>query len=467
MTPRGCKDLTKQSFAGTGCLIMSCFLVTFKRNNFVINTYLGMRAVIILFATFIVAVSANGQNGNPRKSLKLAGVVIDIPDTAKTVGLLKRGEWPDRDHDVYYPNPDYFTPTFRSANQLYANSLQNMLGHYFTKIGFPFSNSEYLFDYENQSAKSDLELGAVFKRVYLLYYVGGGYMIEKVDATVDIEYQLFDNRTRKVVYKKMIRGVSGSFDTKYRYMAQAMYYIPSDKLESRGFIDVAIHRSISELLSDQEFKSLIESDTTNYQVIGSEKVLQISEVGSISDSESAIDQAIHSTCAIVVGNGHGSGFFISADGLILTCDHVVGNRKTVDIMINKGVTMQAKVLRSNSEFDVALLKLEGADTSPLPLHTAKDTKVGETVFSIGTPGSTDNLNTISRGIVSGQRIKEGKQIIQTDASVSPGNSGGPLLNEAGNVIGIVNAKLLGKGVEGVAFAIPIEVALEGLNIQIR
>lgn len=128
--------------------------------------------------------------------------------------------------------------------------------------------------------------------------------------------------------------------------------------------------------------------------------------------------------------------------------------------------MKAKVLRNLPEYDAALLQLEGASANPLPLGSTDKVEIGEDVWVIGTPSDTELGQSISKGILSGKRVMNEKSYLQTDASVSPGNSGGPLINQKGEILGLVNAKIISRGTEGVGFAIPIDVVLEKLGVVV-
>jgi len=129
--------------------------------------------------------------------------------------------------------------------------------------------------------------------------------------------------------------------------------------------------------------------------------------------------------------------------------------------------LNAEVLRTDPYYDVALISLtSGKGYRPLPLAVGGEKpgyQVGDDVMAIGTPEFVDLGQTVSRGVVSGNRMAEDRQFIQTDVSINPGNSGGPLINSEGKVIGIVTLKKFDS--EGIGFAVPIDQAVEALNIN--
>ena len=164
------------------------------------------------------------------------------------------------------------------------------------------------------------------------------------------------------------------------------------------------------------------------------------------------------------GRGLGSGFVISSDGYVLTNAHVVVDADDVTVRLadNKR-EFKAKVVGIDRRTDVALLKIDGTDLPIVKLGNSADLKVGEWVAAIGSPFGFSN--TITAGIVSakGRTLPDESFVpfIQTDVAVNPGNSGGPLLNLKGEVVGINSMIYSGTGgYMGVSFAIPIEVALD-------
>ncbi len=159
--------------------------------------------------------------------------------------------------------------------------------------------------------------------------------------------------------------------------------------------------------------------------------------------------------------GEGSGFIVSADGIILTNAHVVQDAKEVTVKLTDRREYKAKVLGSDPQTDVAVLKI---DANNLPVVKAGDVnqlQVGEWVLAIGSPYGLEN--TATAGIVSakGRSLPDDTSVpfIQTDVAVNPGNSGGPLFNDRGEVVGI-NSQIYSRtgGFQGLSFSIPIDVA---------
>lgn len=161
--------------------------------------------------------------------------------------------------------------------------------------------------------------------------------------------------------------------------------------------------------------------------------------------------------------GMGSGFIIGEDGLILTNAHVVQGAKQVTVKLHDRREYSAKVLGIDEVTDIAVLRIEAKGLPVVQLGDPKALRVGDPVLAIGSPFGFEQ--TATQGIVSakGRSLPGGAVVpfIQTDAAVNPGNSGGPLFDDAGRVIGI-NSQIYSRtgGYQGLAFAIPIDVALK-------
>jgi len=163
----------------------------------------------------------------------------------------------------------------------------------------------------------------------------------------------------------------------------------------------------------------------------------------------------------------GTGFVIDKSGLMLTNRHVIGRFTEATIKFNDGRERTAKVIGRTADLDIALLQIEGSTVKnqepALPLCVRKPATVGEDVIVIGNPLGLQATTT--RGIVSGIRDEDGASMIQIDAPVNPGNSGGPVVNYNGEVIGIVTSKYVAVGIEGIGFAIGLGSALESLGVS--
>ena len=166
---------------------------------------------------------------------------------------------------------------------------------------------------------------------------------------------------------------------------------------------------------------------------------------------------------------YGTGFIISEDGYILTNYHVIEtayqNGLAPQIILRDGTSYSARIVGFEATNDVAVLKIEATGLTPVTLGSSDNVRVGETIYAVGNPNQLDY--TITDGIVSAldrevQVDTSGISInmFQISAAVNSGNSGGPVYNERGEVIGIVSAKYMSSGTEGLGFAIPIDDAMD-------
>lgn len=205
---------------------------------------------------------------------------------------------------------------------------------------------------------------------------------------------------------------------------------------------------------------------------------KLTETNSISDAVSKVYDAV---VVVEVYNNNqlastGTGFvYKKANGkaYLMTNNHVISGGKTVKVLFQNGDELEATTVGSDTYSDIAVLSVKDSDKIVAATTGASDkSKVGDTVFTVGSPEGSDYAGTVTKGILSAKdRLVEVAlsnsqtsdyymQVLQTDAAINPGNSGGPLCNTNGEVIGITNMKLVDDTVEGMGFAIPIEDALK-------
>lgn len=198
--------------------------------------------------------------------------------------------------------------------------------------------------------------------------------------------------------------------------------------------------------------------------------------------EDAIDKVYNSVLCIEVLNNNGdtissgTGFVYQKDskyGYVLTNAHVVSNNSNIQGTLSNNKVVNLTVLGTDSYTDLAVLRMDVKDVLQVAsIGTSSNIKIGNTVFTVGSPMGSTYLGTVTKGILSGKdRLVSTTssnssnesftvKVLQTDAAISPGNSGGPLVNLAGDVIGITSLKLVNDEVEGMGFAIPIEDAMD-------
>ncbi|MBQ8299695.1 MAG: trypsin-like peptidase domain-containing protein [Clostridia bacterium] len=165
--------------------------------------------------------------------------------------------------------------------------------------------------------------------------------------------------------------------------------------------------------------------------------------------------------------GNGSGVIISEDGYILTNNHVISGAEKISVRLRNGEEYEATLVGKDSKTDIAIIKIEATDLTPATMADSSNTLVGDFVLAIGNPLGRLG-GTVTYGFVSALEREinldsSTKNLMQFDAAVNPGNSGGGLFNVYGELIGVVSAKSTGYDVEGLGFAIPINDVKQVIN----
>ncbi len=183
--------------------------------------------------------------------------------------------------------------------------------------------------------------------------------------------------------------------------------------------------------------------------------------------ENTIDQSMDAVAMLAYGNREGSGFFITGDGKMISSyrflSEAVKEKGSVEVVLKDGRVSKAKILRANPIYDLVLLQVEEKPNSFIQLHKREFAAQGTSIYAIGNQGREIGMG-LNQGIISGIREDEGRTVLQTDASLNAGNAGGLLIDEQGELIGIIQSKLVGPGVEGIGFAIPATYIEEGLKV---
>lgn len=247
-----------------------------------------------------------------------------------------------------------------------------------------------------------------------------------------------------------------------------------------AFFAVSFIVLIASLLSG----GLVGRNTSTGSGNGSDRIIYIRE----DDGESGVltiqeiaEQSKPGIVAIVakkaMGQGVGSGFILREDGYIATNYHVVENATSLQVTLYNGKSYEAKLVNYSAPDDLAVLKIDAKDLPALPIGNSDQVLVGDGIVVIGHPAGLEYGWSTTNGIISAinreVKIKNSDgtlnkkmTLLQTNANVNSGNSGGPMFNEFGEVIGIISMKLA-DGYEGMGFAIPINGAMEIMNAIIE
>ena len=214
------------------------------------------------------------------------------------------------------------------------------------------------------------------------------------------------------------------------------------------------------------------SNTVIFEAVDREIPKEVSEAGTVAAVASiALPSVVEIRTEAVTNNsfygqyvteGAGSGVIISEDGYIVTNNHVISGASNINVRLTNGEEYKAKLIGTDAQTDIAVIKIEAEKLTPAVFGDSSTLIIGELTVAIGNPLG-ELGGTVTDGIISAldrEITVEGENMVllQTNAAVSPGNSGGGLFNSNGELIGVVNAKSSGSSVEGLGFAIPINTA---------
>ena len=298
---------------------------------------------------------------------------------------------------------------------------------------------------EANAASSDLQAGAVLKSMKGTYCANIAGRSGKLAMV--IEWQVYSNLRRETVATIMTReGAQGRMSER----------------NPRTLPQEAFAANVRALISDEGFRRAVLESQSGAGAAAPQGVLTLASTSAatpISDAPGAV-------VGIFVGSGFGSGVLVSTDGHILTNQHVVGDASEVRVRWSDGLERTGQVLRSDKRRDVALLKVEPRNgRQPLGLRRIA-LAPGTPVFAIGMPLDEKLQGTMTRGIVSANRVIDGFSFIQSDVAVTNGNSGGPLLDEQGRVVGLTVSGFRPTGeANSLNYFIPIGDALDFLSLK--
>lgn len=270
----------------------------------------------------------------------------------------------------------------------------------------------------------------------------------KNEASVGIQWQVYSN-----VQGKVVATIETSGSAKF----------VSPHVDGKEAIRQAFVANVKELSQDAQMKALLAA--ASQEALPSAAQGRIAATAPRQGSRTPAE-AVSAVVLVSTPGGHGSGVLVSSDGYILTDAHVVDMDQVVKVRWFDGVETEGRVVRLHKARDVALIKADPHGQAPLAVRQTA-VQPGEGVFAIGAPFDKNLQGTVTRGIVSASRVMDGMSFIQSDVTVSPGNSGGPLIDEKGQVIGLTDWGYIPQGFPaGLNFFIPVRDALDFLNLDL-
>jgi serine protease Do len=386
------------------------------------------------------AVVAFPEGGQGRSSyLRTIKSRFDTPNSK--IGELQRGWECGSSEDILWGPKTY---------NLFGARLNKVFRAEQVKARYPIPVvSDAIFDEPGKpKADASLHVGMLIKEIAANFcqksdaVTGGVYM--------KIFWQLYSPEAQKVIFEATTEG---------------SYQPESAEKSMDVFYDKAFAATVRNLLAEQGFYAAIANPD-----LARPKGPDTLKLRGAKGSGEALAKNIttlRSAVVTVSGDvGSGSGFFVSQEGYLLTNQHVVGNAKFVKVKLPTGRELVGEVVRLDRIRDVALIKTEPSGVPPMALRS-NEPNIGEEVYVLGSPLGDRFNTTLTRGILSGYRTFDDKRYLQSDVAILPGNSGGPLMDGKGSVIGITVSGLGAKGLAGMNFFIPIGDALTKLGVELN
>lgn len=381
--------------------------------------------------------------------IEVKGFVFEV-EQGKKIGTVKKGR---SISDLQWE--ESFVVATEEFNKITEDELM--------KSGYDIKKQVKLFSDEGVDKEADLIIGANLKDLSINYELdyystdmGLLFGPSNVKCKVELEWQIFSRKKREVIYTVVTKGESYCNEKTDKRVSMAIKNAVRDALIVLGY-DAGMRKTVT------EYKQLIPKVKKDTKQTVIPKITSTK----FADYSSMVRSRIQSTVTVLRDdNRHGSGFLISDNGYMITNHHVIDKAKEITVKFENGFEFPAELIAFDEEYDVALLKIKGNGFKGLPVNVDM-AGVATEVTSISTPADVKLGQTVTKGIISGKREIEGKIYYQTDVSISPGSSGGPLFNSNGEVIGITTWVIRGGGTEGLNFALPVSVAIEKLGIQFK
>lgn len=321
---------------------------------------------------------------------------------------------------------------------------------------------ESILAYRNHDNFIDIEVLKV--RIYVLNSSTGLCEDVSVFMEGEVKMEIFDRflKSKSSVSKTSRSGVYA--------LNKFNWYAPKEEKKQSLFIGMVLKDLVA-----NAFLSFVH-DTAEVKIFEEEEPLKSKGAEALilksTNYVTDLKSAMKATVSIKSENSFGSGCVVSDEGYVLTSYHVVSEnfekKKDVLIIMGNGDTLSGKVVRTSRKADLALIKANGKFPIAFKIVSNPEFDITDQVFAIGTPSSLELNQTVSRGIISAIREeKDLPSLVQTDVSVSPGNSGGPLIKAPNIFVGVVNSKIYGRRVEGLSFCTPAKNVIEFLNIQFK
>lgn len=375
------------------------------------------------------------QKLDEAKNLRINTVSIDLANKNNKIRVFE-------DYDKYLRKSDKIEAEVRSEEEdiKYDNSIFSIeLNSFLKEVGFIDTSDKVLKNGYLNNLITDVKITEyTYNRAPAHSYYDYGGMIYTV---INAEWTLKD------VYGEELYKFESTSTSDH------LAYTERDDIQetTRAAITDALTKGLINFMNSTEVVKALKDKTLQIDESNFEPLTLSNSTGTVS----SLSEAIESSVTVKSDNSHGSGFFVSSEGHIVTNYHVISQKEDIHVVLNDQTKLDAKVVRVSKIHDLALLKIEKQGTTPFKISNSEDIPLAADIFAVGTPTAEDLSQTVSKGIISGFReTDQGSELIQIDASINSGNSGGAIINKEGLVLGVVSSKIFGYGIEGIAFGIP-------------
>lgn len=401
------------------------------------------------------------QPGETKASFALSKILQDIDRGEKVIALPNYGSYMGSGSYCNYQGAAEFT---------YVGGKQ-LLGNWSTDLGDEFYEILSNLGYKVAGDRTDLfnQEGSVSSAEYLVgarvvdlrgnychkhhWWDGRPLNTYSGETYLKIEWSVLNTLTKDVIIKESTEGYGAQEDP----IADGIY----------SSFRLAFTDATERFAKDNKVRAIAIGNQISRDDGGSGKTPEVIIANGKSTGSFNSRDIEPYAVTIRIGMGHGSGFIIGNDGHVITNAHVVGDAEKVQIVTSMGLEIEGTVVSKSKSRDVALISTPLKIRNAIPIDAAIPV-VSSEVYAVGSPLKEELSLTITKGIVSAIRSDSasGNIFIQGDVAISPGNSGGPLFNKNGDLIGISVAKFVGENASGLNLFIPIEEALKHLNIKL-
>jgi S1-C subfamily serine protease len=311
------------------------------------------------------------------------------------------------------------------------------------KHGYPVEDLTELFQ-DSKERVADLKIGARIVEATLneCYPDPRNNLKATGSAYLKIEWSVYSMLEKKVVLTTVTEG--------------STYSDVESSIGEAGLIRPAFADALERLARNSKYREVVDPPKKGEMARATGARIRIQRVREFSgDLKSNIESIKKAVATVTANRGSGSGFVISEDGTVVTAEHVVSGSKLVKVNVASGKECYGEVAAASKQRDLAIIRLDCTGFTPLPLSRQMVVE-GSEVYAIGTPLSEKLQFSVTKGVVSGIRKIDELDYIQSDVTVLPGSSGGPLLDSRGNVVGVTLGGISrGSAPIGVNFFIPL------------